>query len=116
MHLPLVPLKKEGRAIFAALCRYTGMNIGAPVDLFEHSVQSATRALRDGAGEEKAVCALMHDVGELLVPACHGEVGQGEAETKDTLLFSYVAIITVGESVCFCSSFFYTTVVGIWEL
>ncbi len=54
------------------------MDIGGTVDLYEHSVQSATRALRDGAGEEKAICALMHDVGEVIAPACHGEVGNNK--------------------------------------
>src|ERR1700761_9647328 len=35
-----------------------------PVDRLEHSVQTATRALRDDADEELIVCALLHDVGE----------------------------------------------------
>ncbi len=45
-----------------------------PVDRLEHSVQTATRALRDGADEETVVCALLHDVGETLGPLNHGEV------------------------------------------
>ena len=52
-----------------------GLNIGNLVDLHEHSVQTATRALNDGADEETVVCALLHDIGELLAPICHGEVG-----------------------------------------
>ncbi len=35
-----------------------------------------SRAYRDGADEETIICALFHDVGELLTPACHGEVGK----------------------------------------
>jgi predicted HD phosphohydrolase len=46
-----------------------------PVDRLEHSVQTATRALRDGADEELIVCALFHDVGETLGPLNHGQVG-----------------------------------------
>lgn len=46
-----------------------------PVDRLEHSVQTATRAMRDGAGEELIVCALFHDVGETLGPLNHGQVG-----------------------------------------
>ena len=48
--------------------------------MYEHSVQTATRALRDGADAETVVCALMHDVGEVLAPPCHGEVGERSVE------------------------------------
>jgi len=47
---------------------------GAKIDLYEHSLQTATRALRDGADEETIVCALLHDMGELLSPSNHGEI------------------------------------------
>jgi predicted HD phosphohydrolase len=40
----------------------------------EHSLQSATRALRDGAEEELIVVALFHDVGEALGPMNHDEI------------------------------------------
>ena len=45
-----------------------------PIDRLQHSLQTATRALRDGADEEMIVCALLHDVGESLGPMNHGEV------------------------------------------
>ncbi len=45
-----------------------------PVDRLTHSLQSATRALRDGRDEEYVVCCLFHDVGESLGPFNHGEV------------------------------------------
>ena len=45
-----------------------------PIDRLQHSLQTATRALRDGADEELIVCALFHDVGESLGPMNHGEV------------------------------------------
>lgn len=45
-----------------------------PVDRLEHSLQTATRAMRDGADEETIVCALLHDVAETLGPLNHGEV------------------------------------------
>ena len=45
-----------------------------PVDRLEHSVQTATRAMRAGADEELIVCALFHDVGETLGPLNHGQV------------------------------------------
>ena len=46
------------------------------VDLHEHSIQTATRALKDGADEELVICALLHDIGELMTPICHGEIGK----------------------------------------
>ena len=39
-----------------------------------HSLQSATRALRDDRDEEYVVCCLFHDIGESLGPFNHGEV------------------------------------------
>ncbi|RHY29867.1 hypothetical protein DYB32_004790 [Aphanomyces invadans] len=50
------------------------LGTGAKVDLFEHSLQCATLAVEDGADEEMIVCALLHDVGEMLSPCNHGEI------------------------------------------
>ncbi|HEY6429420.1 MAG TPA: HD domain-containing protein [Acidimicrobiales bacterium] len=44
------------------------------INRLDHSLQTATRALRDGRDEEYVVCALFHDVGESLGPFNHGEV------------------------------------------
>ena len=38
------------------------------VTRLEHSLQTATRAERDGADEETVVCALLHDIGDVLGP------------------------------------------------
>jgi len=48
---------------------------GFAVSRLEHSLQTASRAHRDGRDEEYVVCALMHDVGDLMGPANHAEVG-----------------------------------------
>ena len=48
---------------------------GFAVDRLEHSLQTATRAFRDGRDEEYVVCALMHDIGDLMGPANHAEIG-----------------------------------------
>ena len=48
---------------------------GYPVDRLEHSLQTATRAFKDGRDEEYVVCALMHDIGDILGPANHAEIG-----------------------------------------
>lgn len=39
----------------------------------EHGLQTATRALRDGADKELVVAALLHDIGDALAPCNHGE-------------------------------------------
>ncbi len=39
----------------------------------QHALQTATRALRDGAGEEMVVAALLHDLGDALASYNHGE-------------------------------------------
>lgn len=39
-----------------------------------HSLQTATRAECDGADDETIVCALLHDIGDVLAPANHSEV------------------------------------------
>jgi predicted HD phosphohydrolase len=48
---------------------------GYAVDRLEHSLQTATRAFKDGRDEEYVVCALLHDIGDLLGPANHAEIG-----------------------------------------
>ncbi|MBV9914370.1 MAG: HD domain-containing protein, partial [Sinobacteraceae bacterium] len=47
---------------------------GYPVSRLTHSLQTATRALRDGADEELIVAALIHDVGDELAPYNHAEL------------------------------------------
>ncbi|MDE3205508.1 MAG: HD domain-containing protein [Acidobacteriota bacterium] len=44
---------------------------GFPVDRLEHSLQTATRAERDGRDEEYVLCALLHDIGDTLSPFNH---------------------------------------------
>ena len=48
---------------------------GFPVDRLEHSLQTATRAERDGRDEEYVLCALIHDIGDTLSPFNHPEIG-----------------------------------------
>jgi len=48
--------------------------VGYPVSRLGHSLQTATRALNDGADEELIVAALIHDVGDELAPYNHAEV------------------------------------------
>jgi predicted HD phosphohydrolase len=50
---------------------------GYAVTRLQHSLQAATRALRDGADDELIVAALIHDVGDDLSPYNHAEVAAG---------------------------------------
>jgi predicted HD phosphohydrolase len=46
--------------------------LGAPVNLYTHCLQTATRALQDGADDELVVVALFHDVPEAISENEHG--------------------------------------------
>ncbi|MBP0593825.1 phosphohydrolase [Paraburkholderia sp. LEh10] len=47
---------------------------GFPVDRYTHSLQTATRALRDGRDEEYVVVALLHDIGDTLGAFNHPDI------------------------------------------
>ncbi|PZO88603.1 MAG: phosphohydrolase [Sphingomonas sanxanigenens] len=47
---------------------------GFPVDRLEHSLQTATRAHRDGRDEDYVVMALLHDIGDTLGSFNHPDV------------------------------------------
>jgi predicted HD phosphohydrolase len=47
---------------------------GFPVDRLTHSLQTATRAYRDGRDEEYVVCALLHDIGDTLGTYNHADI------------------------------------------
>jgi predicted HD phosphohydrolase len=57
---------------------------GFPVNRLEHCLQTATRAYQDGQDEEYVVCALLHDIGDILAPATH-------ADLAATILKPYVS-------------------------
>jgi predicted HD phosphohydrolase len=45
---------------------------GYSVNVYDHTVQAASRALRDGASDELVTAALLHDVADELSPMNHG--------------------------------------------
>ena len=47
---------------------------GLPVTRLEHSLQTATRAHRAGRDEDYVICALLHDIGDLLCPSNHADM------------------------------------------
>lgn len=51
-----------------------GPTLGYKVDRYEHSLQTASRAYREGVGTDLVVAALMHDVADAVAPANHAQV------------------------------------------
>ncbi|MDB5457395.1 MAG: phosphohydrolase [Caulobacter sp.] len=47
---------------------------GFAIDRLEHSLQTATKAFKDGRDEEYVVCALLHDIGDILGPRNHADI------------------------------------------
>ncbi len=47
---------------------------GYAVDRLTHSLQTATRAQRDGRDDEYVVCALLHDIGDTLACSNHADL------------------------------------------
>ena len=60
--------------ILAHLSLLAGDTGGYAVDRLTHSLQTATRAQRDGRDDEYVVCALLHDIGDTLASANHSEL------------------------------------------
>lgn len=50
------------------------LKLGAPIDLYTHGLQTATRAHDAGEPEDLIVAALLHDVGELMSATNHGDI------------------------------------------
>jgi len=47
--------------------------VGYQINRFEHSLQTATRALKENASDEMIVAALLHDIGDELAPNNHAQ-------------------------------------------
>lgn len=61
-------------AILRMLEALKGNTFGYRVDRFEHSLQAATRAYREGARTDLVLAALLHDIGDDICPDNHAEV------------------------------------------
>jgi predicted HD phosphohydrolase len=66
--------KKLPERVIAHLRLLEGDYGGFAIDRLQHSLQTATRAFRDGRDEEYVVCALLHDIGDTLGPKNHADV------------------------------------------
>src|SRR6266404_6521562 len=59
--------------VISSLKMLAGDTMGYKIDRYEHSLQTATRAFRDGADEETVTAALLHDIGDMLAPENHSD-------------------------------------------
>ncbi|MBR1165266.1 HD domain-containing protein [Bradyrhizobium elkanii] len=75
-------LYAEGHAdrVMAHLKLLEGEPVSLAVDRLEHSLQTATRACEAGRDEEYVVCALLHDIGDML--GTHNHAGIAAAILK----------------------------------
>ena len=64
---------KTSERIIEFMSNLTETLEGYQVSRLEHSLQSATRAYRNGESEEMIVAALLHDIGDELAPMNHSE-------------------------------------------
>lgn len=60
--------------VLAHLRLLDGDAAGYPINRFQHSLQAATLALRDGLDDEYVVCALLHDIGDSLGAYNHPDI------------------------------------------
>jgi predicted HD phosphohydrolase len=60
--------------VLAHLQLLKGDSGGFAIDRLAHSLQSATLAYRDNKDEEYVVCALLHDMGDILASTNHAEL------------------------------------------
>jgi len=66
-------ISKTADRILKYMSRLTKTLEGYPISRLEHSLQSATKALKAGEDEEMIVAALLHDIGDELAPMNHSE-------------------------------------------
>jgi predicted HD phosphohydrolase len=64
---------KTAERILKFMSNLTETLEGYQVSRLEHSLQSATRAYKNGESEEMVVAALLHDIGDELAPMNHSE-------------------------------------------
>jgi predicted HD phosphohydrolase len=67
-------LARQPDRILRALSEMETSIVGYQVSRYTHSLQTATRAHRDGHDEEYVVMAAVHDIGDGLAPLTHSEM------------------------------------------
>ena len=67
---------KNERGLFKRVIRWLqAMDDESPYQIsrLQHCLQTATRAEKDGADTETIVCALLHDIGDVISPSNHSQ-------------------------------------------
>ena len=72
-HAPVVA--DMPRRVRDMLLQLKELTVGFAVDQLEHSLQTATRAERDGADEEMVLLSLCHDIGKVVSVPNHAAIG-----------------------------------------
>jgi predicted HD phosphohydrolase len=67
-------LRTYPQRILSAVAGLSAFQGALQVTRLEHSLQTATRAHRDGRSEEYVVACLIHDIGDELAPYSHGQM------------------------------------------
>ena len=88
--------------LFKMLEALKGEKFGYQVDRYEHSLQTATRALRDDARTDMVVAGLLHDIGDAIAPANHSQLaaampaaaGTSDGSTTDIEEHQIVAVFS----------------------
>ena len=63
------------KRVHSMLEQLRGLYVGFAVDQLEHSLQTASRAERDGADEEMILLSLCHDIGKVISVPNHAAIG-----------------------------------------
>lgn len=66
-------VNQTGERVLKSLSDLGDSLSGYKITRLDHSIQSATRAWRDGADLDWVVCALLHDIGDMYAPYNHDE-------------------------------------------
>ena len=66
-------VKGTADRILKTMRELTSGLIGYQINRLEHSLQTATRALKEDASDEMIVAALLHDIGDEIAPNNHAE-------------------------------------------
>src|SRR5262249_44112138 len=67
-------LNKNYATVLLDLLKGTDRQTGYRITPMQHALQTATRAIRDGADDEIVFAALFHDVADVIAPTNHAQV------------------------------------------
>jgi predicted HD phosphohydrolase len=84
-------LEQHADAVLAAMRLLGEGDAGYAVSRLEHSLQSASRAQRDGRDTDYVVMCLLHDIGDTLAPRNHGKLAAAVLEPYVSPRLTWIA-------------------------